>query len=547
LKNTATILDGNLRATNPGSLGYYTAFTTMEMTSGKYYFELTVVDDGVNARFSGFGISDSSVALPTIGTSVTTNTTASNSRGWVQLFRSAASATTTGLYNNGASVNTTTRATTSGTRIFMVAYDADTGKCWMGYEGAWWTGDPSAGTSEYFTATAPMTPVLNTFNDGSTSTFVHNINFGQRPFAYTAPSGFKALVTTNLPDPTIVEGDEYFNTVLYTGTGSSLGVTGVGFQPDWVWIKERNGVADHGLYDAVRGVQNQLESNTTTAETTEATGLTAFGTDGFTVGALAQLNTSADTYVAWNWKANGAGSSNTDGTITSTVSVSTTSGFSIVTYTGNATADQTVGHGLGVKPDMFIIKSRTSNPSPSWIVWHRSVCSGNGKAMALEETNALQGPFGTPMWDSSNTTTQSSSTVVTIGANSTINTSSHNYVMYAFAEVEGFSKFGSYLGNGSTDGPFVFTGFRPAFVLVKPSSNTGSWWINDDKRDPYNVNNHRINANTSDAEATASFTQQDFLSNGFKWRNSDSAWNGSGVTYIYMAFSSNPFKLSLAR
>jgi hypothetical protein len=147
-------------------------------------------------------------------------------------------------------------------------------------------------------------------------------NFGQRPFAYTAPSGFKALVTTNLPEPTVVQGDEYFNTVLYTGTGSSLGVTGVGFQPDWVWIKERNGVADHGLYDAVRGTTKQLESNTTTAETTEATGLTAFGTDGFTVGALAQLNTSADTYVAWNWKANGAGVSNTAGTITGTVTVS---------------------------------------------------------------------------------------------------------------------------------------------------------------------------------------------------------------------------------
>ncbi len=294
LKNTATVLDGNLRVTNPGSSGYYTTFATMEMTSGKYYWELTVDDDGANSRIFGFGVSDPSITLPTVGTSVTANTTASNSRGWVQLARSAVSAVTTGLYNNGASVNTTTRATTSGTdRIFMVAYDADTGKCWMGYQGTWWTGDPAAGTSQYFTATAPMMPVLNTFNDGSVSTFPPYVNFGQRPFAYTAPSGFKALCTQNLPTPTIgatstTQAGDYFNPVLYTGNGfptsGTQSITGVGFQPDFVWIKNRSNVGNNTLTDAVRGVNSQLFSNTTAAQETNTDTVTALNADGFSLG-----------------------------------------------------------------------------------------------------------------------------------------------------------------------------------------------------------------------------------------------------------------------
>jgi len=200
-----------------------------------------------------------------------------------------------------------------------------------------------------------------------------NINFGQRPFAYTAPSGFKALCTQNLPTPTIgataaTQANDYFNTVLYTGTGSSQSITGVGFQPDWVWIKERNGAADHGLYDVARGVQKQLESNTLDAETTETTGLTAFNADGFTVGALAQLNTSSATYVAWNWVNGGASTSNTNGSITSTVRANTTAGFSIVSYTGSATS--TVGHGLSVAPSMIIAKQR--NNSEHWVIFHVS-------------------------------------------------------------------------------------------------------------------------------------------------------------------------------
>jgi hypothetical protein len=359
-------------------------------------------------------------------------------------------------------------------------------------------------------------------------------NFGQRPFAHTAPSGFKALVTTNLPDPTVVQGDDYFNTVLYTGTGSSLGVTGVGFQPDWVWIKERNGAADHGLYDAVRGVQNQLESNTTTAETAEATGLTAFGTDGFTVGALAQLNTSADTYVAWNWKANGAGVSNTDGTITSTVSVNTTSGFSIVTYSGNSTDGATVGHGLGSTPKMIIVKNR-GDGTRNWAVYHSAL--GATQWILLNLTNAAASD---PIWAD----TAPTSSVFYLNSTATANTTSNNYVAYCFAEVEGFSKFGSYTGNGSTDGTFVYTGFRPAFILVKNTAQITNWFIWDNKTDPYNPASVVLLANTDTDEVSS--RDIDILSNGFKARKNDQNYNSTDIM-IYMAFASNPFKISLAR
>jgi hypothetical protein len=364
-----------------------------------------------------------------------------------------------------------------------------------------------------------------------------SLNTGQRPFAATAPSGFKALVTTNLPEPTVVQGDEYFNTVLYTGTGSSQSITGVGFQPDFVWIKERNGAADHGLYDAVRGVQQQLESNTTTDETTESTGLTAFGSDGFTVGSLAQVNTSTDTYVAWNWKANGAGVSNTDGTITSTVSASIDSGFSIVTYTGTGVAG-TVGHGLGVAPEIIIVKNRTT--SNNWAVNVYNILGTTNNSLWLNLTNGVANV--NTWWNS----TAPAATVFSIGGvTNETNTSIDTFVAYCFAEVAGFSKFGSLTGNGSADGPFVFLGFRPAFVMLKRTDSTSNWTILDLKREGYNVDNDPLFPNLSDAETTTDLA--DLLSNGFKLRSTDASVNASAGTYIYMAFAENPVKFSLAR
>jgi hypothetical protein len=288
----------------------------------------------------------------------------------------------------------------------------------------------------------------------------------------------------------------------------------------------------------VRGVQKQLESNNTGAETTETTGITAFGSDGFTTGALAQLNTSAATYVAWNWKAgNNAGASNSAGSITSTVSANTTSGFSVVTYTGTG-ANATVGHGLGVAPKMVIVKNRTS--TGSWCTWHTGLTSG-AYALFLESTDA-QGSYPTIF-----NSTVPTSTVFSVGTATGTNASSNNFVAYCFAEVAGYSKFGSYTGNGSTDGPFVFTGMRPAYVMIKRTdSSPYNWVIVDTARNTYNVANAQLSANLSDAENTL-YAAIDFNSNGFKMRTTDGAYNASGGTYIYMAFASNPFKYSLAR
>jgi hypothetical protein len=336
-----------------------------------------------------------------------------------------------------------------------------------------------------------------------------------------------------MPYTTINKGSSYFNTILYTGTGASNARTGVGFQPDWVWIKERNASADHGLYDAVRGVTKQLESNgdTPPAETTEATGLTAFGTDGFTVGALAQLNTSGDTYVAWNWLGANTTASNTSGTISSTVSANTTAGFSIVSYTGTAT-NATVGHGLGAVPRMIIVKNR--NTTNGWEVYHASL--GATKVILLNRNEAEQS--SATSWNN----TAPTSTLFSIGTATGVNGNTNPIIAYCFAEVKGYSKFGGYTGNGNANGKFVYTGFKPAFVMFKRTDSTSGWGMFDNKREPFNLNDTRLLANTSGADDTSTDNGIDFLSNGFKWRTA-SGWNAS-ASYIYMAFAENPFVTS---
>jgi hypothetical protein len=369
-------------------------------------------------------------------------------------------------------------------------------------------------------------------------------NFGQRPFAYTAPSGFKALCTQNLPTPTIgattaTQAIKYFNPATYTGNGSTNSITTVGFQPDWTWLKNRSVPAtagNHFATDAVRGAGIGLYPNLGDAEANNTTLFTGFTSTGFNVaGTNSSLNENGVTYVSWNWKANGSGSSNTSGSITSTVSANTTSGFSVVTYTGNG-SNATVGHGLGVAPSMVIVKQR--NTTRSWIVYNSNI--GATKYLVLDSTNAAA--TYSFFWND----TAPTSSVFSIGTDGAVNTSGGTYVAYCFAEVAGYSKIGSYTGNGSTDGPFVFTGFRPAFVLVKKSdSGSESWVIVDTTRNTSNVMNSLLRPNTSDAEATATWI--DALSNGFKCRETYTGLNASGGTYIYMAFASNPFKYSLAR
>jgi hypothetical protein len=363
-------------------------------------------------------------------------------------------------------------------------------------------------------------------------------NFGQRPFVYTPPTGYLAINTYNLPTSTIVKGNTVMDATLYTGTGASLSVTNTAsFKPDLVWVKSRSAATDHAWYDSVRGTTKQLESNTTTAETTEATGLTTFGSAGFTVGALAQMNTSAATYVGWQWQAGqGSSSSNTNGTITSTVSVNASAGFSVVTYTGTG-ANATVGHGLGVAPRMYIVKRR--NGAVDWGVYHSSLTSP-AYGLYLNTTNAQ---FSAPTyWNS----TAPTSSVFSIGTDSLVNASGATMVAYCWTPIAGYSAFGSYTGNGSTDGVFVYTGFRPKFVIIKRTDTTGDWYTFDAVRSPYNATQQGLSPNSSDAETTYT-GWGDLLSNGFKIRRTDGAWNASGGGYIYMAFAENPLKNSLAR
>jgi hypothetical protein len=324
---------------------------------------------------------------------------------------------------------------------------------------------------------------------GSTTGTTYQANFGQRPFTYTPPSGFVALNTYNLSTPTIPNGAVYMAATTYTGTGASLTVAntvnGTSFQPDLVWVKGRSGATDHAWYDAVRGVQKQLESNNINTETTETTGLTAFGSTGFTVGALAQMNTSAATYVAWQWSAGGSTVTNTSGSISAQVRANTTAGFSVVTYTGTG-ANATIGHGLGVAPSLVIVKSNSGNTS-GWNVRHISIPPAN---YIFLETTGATGTDAT-VWNS----TAPTSSVFSIGTNGNINVSASTYVAYCFAPIAGYSAFGSYTGNGSTDGPFVFLGFRPRWIMAKRTDTTDNWIVTDTARNTYNVVNELLKPN----------------------------------------------------
>ncbi len=328
---------------------------------------------------------------------------------------------------------------------------------------------------------------------------------------------------------TINKSSDYFNTTLWTGDGNSTqNITGTGFNADWIWLKGRSGAGDHQLYDKVRGVQKMIISNGTNAESTNSIGLQTFGSDGFTMGS--DMTGNGSTFVSWNWLANGSGSANTDGSISSTVSANTTSGFSISTYTGTG-SNATIGHGLGVKPSMIICKRL--NSTGGWISYHSAL--GATKYLYLDNTDAEAA--NSTVWQDTEPTTS----VFSVGTASNCNASGGTYVAYCFAEKKGFSKFGSYTGNGNADGTFVYTGFKPAFVIIKNSSATESWYILDTKRPGYNTNNYYLLPNTNGAEGTSTSLATSLLSNGFKIENSDTSMNTSGQTYIYMAFAEAPF------
>tara|TARA_R110001592_G_scaffold138695_1_gene358161 strand:- start:275 stop:3676 length:3402 start_codon:yes stop_codon:yes gene_type:complete len=353
-------------------------------------------------------------------------------------------------------------------------------------------------------------------------------------FYYAPPSGYLALCTKNLPNVDVTPS-ENFDTVLYTGNqGTNLAITGVGFEPSLVWGKNRSSSSNHWLFDAVRGTTKMIQSDQTSTEETQS-GVTAFGSDGFTLGNWIGSTKTNDSYVAWNWKANGSGSSNTAGSINSTVSANVDAGFSIVSYTGNGAGSATVGHGLSAAPEMIFIKGRSA--ASGWRVYHTSLSSG--KVLKLESTGAevTDDSFGTH-----------TATNIALGSNGSVIDNNVTFIAYCFHSVDGYSAVGSYIGNSNADGTFIYTGFRPAFILVKSSTEVRNWHNMDSTRNPNNPANHVLWANRSNAEySDNAYTDVDFLSNGFKLRNNDTAMNNNGQTHIYIAFAETPFKYSNAR
>jgi hypothetical protein len=508
--------DTGLDVTN-GNLGYTISNAasgfcraSFSASTGKWYWELTA---GANWTASPqHGISPVSAV----------NTSDATSGGGYG-FESAA---TSRLFANGAATGNYGSQINSGD-VLMIAVDFDAGKIWYGRNGTWFgspAGDPAAGTNQSQTISTGVIYAPMFGRDSSNATTTNYVNFGQRAFAYTPPSGFKALNTANLSVPTIKKPSLYMDATLRTGTGATASLSSLGFQPDLVWIKSRSAATDHGLYDAVRGVQKQLESNTTTAETTETTGLTAFSSNGYTVGALAQLNTNTATYVDWAWKE------------------SVTSGFDIVTYVGNGT-NRTISHNLGAVPKLIIVRSREATSTGRWLVQHGTY--GAARYAYLNETFAFDTANANLRWNSTDPT----SSVFSLGTSSDGNHTGDNYVGYLFAEIAGFSRISSYTGNASADGPFVWCGFRPRWIMIKDATAANlDWRIYDTVRETFNEMGGGLEAGDAAAENYATSVRAiDVLSNGFKIRVSASGLNGSGVTFVFAAFAEAPFKYARAR
>ena len=374
--------------------------------------------------------------------------------------------------------------------------------------------DGSSFTSQA-TATTPPFPYAST---GASITA--SLNCGQRAFAGTLPLGYKPICTTSLDQPTIQKPSKYMDVLAYTGTGASNAISSLNFSPDLVWIKNRGTTTDHALYDTTRGTQAQLSSNTTGDEVTSSTGLTSFDANGFTIGTSTLVNTSGTQYVAWSWDEGPR------------------AGLDIVSYTGNG-ANRTIAHNLGVAPKMIIVKARTTaGADQGWPIYHASLA--NTEYLLLNSTAAKA--TGTDYWNSTSPT----ASVFSLGTNAAVNTNNDTYVAYAFSEVDGFSKFGSYTGNGSADGPFVWCGFRPRYLLIKRTDTVNSWVIYDTARDPINAIGVPLTSNSSDPEGSLT-SDMDILSNGFKFRTTGAGRNASGGTYVYAAFAESPFKYARAR
>ena len=541
-KNSMTVSEGNLKVVPSGD--YKAIRGTFGIpTSGKWYFEARILTPG------GGNVQDNQIGVTTQENVLT------GSSPYPQAFTYGVGYIGSGQINRGGSAAQTSLTAFTAGKILGVAVNVDDDEVQFYLDGS------AVGTTHALVSTTEpnfafyvgATNRGAVFNFGQDSTFAGAISAGGNAdangigdFAYAPPANHLALCTSNLSDSTIgpnsgvnEQADDYFETVLYAGTGSTQSITGI-FQPDFVWIKARDGAGSgrqHMLFDSIRGATKVLRSHLANDEVTVSTSLTSFNSDGFTIGGDSDVNTNSENFVAWNWKAGGTAVSNSNGTITSSVSADQGAGFSIATWTGNQSAGATVGHGLSQKPEMYWVKARGA--SASWAVYHSAL--GATKWMLL---NSTQGVTTTSQeWNN----TEPTSTVVSLGTSSANSNQSATYVGYFFHSVEGYCKVDSYTGNGSSDGTFVFTGFRPAWVIIKRTAS-GGWHMFDNKRAfAGNEIDVRIEAQDTGQENTSGPPHIDFVSNGFKLRTTFDNMNASGGTYIYLAFAEAPFKYANAR
>jgi hypothetical protein len=546
--------EGNLKNT-VSNIGWHTGRSTFYVDSGKHYWE-AVVSGGNIANFMGVDSYSHVVtgAAQAVGF-LAPSWSFYNNNG--------------NTYDSGTATNLTTASSIGD--IIMIALDLDNGKIWFGRNGTWLgsSSDPAAGTGARYTNLSgySMSPAFSLYHVGSTtianfgqdSSFAgtktpqgHSDSGGIGDFYYAPPTGFLALCTKNLPDVAVVPS-ENFNTIIWSGAGNaSRNFTGVGFQPDFVWARNRTGVANNLLYDSIRtaGANKNLISNTTDVEGGSNPDsydyLSSFNTDGFSStwsgsNSAYYFNQSSYNYVAWNWKAGGSASSNTNGTITSSVSANVDAGFSILTYTGTGVLAATIGHGLAQKPELIIRKDRDT--AVNWVVNSTVLGTGNmNQGLFLNTGVAIDTAQG---WMNN---TAPTSTVFTQGNQGFVGVNGRNYIAYCFHSVDGYSKVGSYVGNGNADGPFVYCGFRPKWILWKNSSAAGNDWdMYDTARDPHNVAYKELLANGTGAESSSTTLSLDINSNGFKLRTSNANGNGNGNTFVFLAFAETPFKHSNAR
>ena len=504
-----TLSNGNLKCVavggssqSGGSRGF--CVSTIGMSSGKYYFELTVDLNDNNDHAVGIAKATGTGYYSTAGN-------------WTY----QASGNKFANSGSGASYG----ASYTAGDIIGVAFDADTGAlvCYKNGSSQGTLATVATGETYFF--------VWGT-DAGSAQDYEVSANFGQRAFAYPL-SGYKSLNTANLPTPTIADGSKYFDTKLFTGTGSTLALTMANSElsPDFVWIKNRNSTYQHLLFDAVRGATKYLKSDADSAEQTNGSTLASFDSNGFTLGGDNEINRSSYTYASWVWDAGTSTVTNNDGSIASQVRASAASGFSIIKYTGNNTSGATVGHGLNAAPEFAIF--RQIAVSNDWSVYSKA--AGATGYLRLNLTDA----FTTTSGQFNNTDPNSS--VITLGGDHNVNGPSNEIICYAFAPVEGYSAMGSFEGNSSADGAFCFTGFKPALVVCKNIDAGQAWQVYDSARGPFNVIDEGLQWNSSGAEYTGT-DRIDFLSNGFKIKAPGGAEpNVNGQTYIYLSFASNPF------